>query len=143
MNNERAETMLAEFSKMRIVKSAILAGIGVFIVIGLAGCSAQARAEKKSKPVYLIADVTVLNEQFYSAYAAKAEGIVEKYKGQYLVRGGKVVPLEGGWNPQRVIVIKFPNIDKAQKWYTSPEYRAIAALREQSTTSSAILVRGY
>ncbi len=134
--------MLAEFRKMRIVKSAILAGIGVFIVLGLAGCSAHARAAK-NKPVYLIADVTVLNEQFYSAYAAKAEGIAKKYKGQYLVRGGKVVPLEGGWNPQRVIVIKFPNIEKAQKWYTSPEYRAIAALREQATTSSAILVRGY
>ncbi len=135
--------MLAEFRKMQIVKNAVVVGIGVFIVIGFAGCLAQARVEKKSKPVYLIAEVTVLDEKLYSEYAAKAKGVVEKYNGRYLVRGGKIVPLAGGWNPQRVIVVKFPNIDQARKWYTSPEYRAITSLREQSTTSRAILVKGY
>jgi uncharacterized protein (DUF1330 family) len=127
---------------MRILKN-IVAGTSVFVIIILGGCTSHARVEKKSAPVYLIAEVTVLNETIYSEYAAKAKGIVEKYNGRYLVRGGRIVPLEGGWNPQRVVVMEFPDINDAQAWYASPEYKAIAPLREQSTTSKAILVKGY
>ena len=73
----------------------------------------------------------------------KQKGLWKNIMGGILVRGGRVVPLEGGWNPQRVIVMEFPCIEDAQAWYTSPEYRAIAPLREQSVTSRAILVKGY
>jgi uncharacterized protein (DUF1330 family) len=135
--------MSAEFRKMQIVKNVVLAGISIFVVFGFAGCFSQAQVGKKGTPVYLIAEVTVLNEKLYSEYAAKAKGIVEKYGGRYLVRGGKAVPLEGGWNPQRIIVMEFPSIEEAQAWYTSEEYNAITPLREQSTTSRAILVKGY
>ena len=62
---------------------------------GFAGCSSQVQVAKSNKPVYMIAEVQVLDAKVYSEYAAKAKGIVEKYNGCYVVRGGKVTPLEG------------------------------------------------
>ena len=38
--------------------------------------------------------------------------------------------------------MEFASLEMAQAWYNSPEYRAIAPLREQSTKSRAILVEG-
>jgi uncharacterized protein (DUF1330 family) len=127
---------------MRVVKNVILAEICVVVMTVLAGCTSQSQTMKNTKPVYMIAEVQVLDEKLYAEYAAKAGGIVEKYNGRYLVRGDKIVPLAGNWNPQRVIVMEFPSLEQAQAWYNSPEYRAIAPLREQSTKSRAIIVEG-
>ena len=45
-----------------------------------------------------------------------------KYGGRYLVRGGEVVALAGGWQPERIVVLEFESSDQAQDYLTSPEY---------------------
>jgi uncharacterized protein (DUF1330 family) len=67
---------------------------------------------------------------------------VEKYGGCYHVRGEKILPL-GDWKPERVVVIEFQNKNQIQKWLISPEYAAIAPLREGGAVSQAIIVEGY
>ena len=53
-----------------------------------------------------------------------------------------MVPLTGDWRPQRIILIKFDSIDQVHDCFTSPEYLALAPLREESTTSRAIIIEG-
>jgi uncharacterized protein (DUF1330 family) len=50
--------------------------------------------------------------------------------------------LSGEWNPTRVIIVEFDSMDRFQAWWSSPEYRAIAPLREKATKTNAIVVEG-
>ena len=93
--------------------------------------------------VYMILAVEVTDADMFGDYAKQAPATVAQYGGQYLVRGGAVTPLTGGWDPQRMVVIEFPSMERFREWLTSPEYRAIAPLREQSTKGTSLVVEGY
>ncbi|MDO9533195.1 MAG: DUF1330 domain-containing protein [Deltaproteobacteria bacterium] len=94
-------------------------------------------------PVYVIIDITVVDQELYEEYVARVPAVVEQYRGRYLVRGGEVVALAGGWHPERIVVLEFESIDQAQEYLTSPENLALAPLREKSITSRAVIVQGY
>lgn len=94
-------------------------------------------------PVYLMIEIAVRDRELYQEYVAKVPAIIEQYGGKYLVRGGRVIPLMGGWNPERVILIEFDRIEKVQSCYQSKEYLEIAPLREHSTTARSIIIEGY
>ncbi len=93
--------------------------------------------------VYMILEIEVVDAETYGEYAAQAPATVEQYGGRYLVRGGAVTPLAGGWEPQRLVVIEFPTMERFNEWLNSPEYRAIAPLRERSTNGKVIVVEGF
>jgi uncharacterized protein (DUF1330 family) len=90
----------------------------------------------------MIVDITPTDSTRYQEYIEAVRPIVESHGGRYLVRGGQIVTLAGEWRPQRVIVIEFPSMERLTGCMTSPEYRRIAPLREQSTVSRAIAVEG-
>ena len=90
----------------------------------------------------MILEIEVVDAETYAEYVAQAPATVEQYGGRYLVRGGAVTPLAGDWEPQRLVVIEFPTMERFQEWLTSPEYSAIAPLRERSTKGKAIVVEG-
>jgi uncharacterized protein (DUF1330 family) len=95
-------------------------------------------------PVYFIVEIKTKNENkdIYAKYIEKVRSIVEKHKGRYLSRGGKVTPIFGDWNPERIIIIEFPSAGHVEQWLDSPEYKEIAVLRENSTITKAIMVEG-
>ncbi len=93
--------------------------------------------------VYMILEIEVVDAETYGKYVQEAPTTVEQYGGRYLVRGGAVTALAGGWDPQRMVVIEFPTMERFQEWLTSPEYSAIAPLRERSTKGKAIVVEGF
>ena len=72
---------------------------------------------------YLLANITVNNPENYKEYVEKVKSIVEKFDGEYLVRGGEMSVIEGDWPHKRNIVIKFPSHEKACLLYTSPSPR--------------------
>lgn len=93
--------------------------------------------------VYLIADVTVNDPETYAKYSDTVPGIVRKYGGRYIVRGGEVTPFAGGWEPERLIVIEFDSMDRMKECFGSDEYLEILPFREQSTDSKAVVVEGF
>ena len=92
--------------------------------------------------VYMIVEIKVEDEWLYAEYVEKVRAIVEAHGGRYLVRGGVVTPVSGGWNPERMIVVEFESTEQVRQCFNSPEYLELAPLREQSTVSRAILVDG-
>ncbi len=62
------------------------------------------------------------NEEKLKEYAVKARAAVEKYKGKFLIRGGKSINNEGEKSP-RTVVIEFPSYDDANTFYNSKEYQ--------------------
>ena len=62
------------------------------------------------------------SEEKLKEYAIKAKAAVEKYKGRFLIRGGKSTINEGDKSP-RTVVIEFPSYDEANTFYHSEEYQ--------------------
>ncbi len=65
---------------------------------------------------------------------------IEKYSGEYIIRGGAAEALEGDWNPNRVVVLKFESLERAKEWYNSDEYQAILSLRTGASNGNVIMV---
>ena len=91
---------------------------------------------------YVIADINVTNPDGYAAYRPMAAASIAKHGGKFLARGGTVEPREGGWNPARVVIIEFPSLDAARKWYDSDDYQAALRIREANSTGRVIMVEG-
>ena len=92
--------------------------------------------------VYMIVEVEITDGAAYAEYMEKVPATVGRFGGRYLVRGGMVTPLGGGWEPERVVVVEFPSAEEMGRWASSPEYQAIAPLRTNSTKTRAILLEG-
>lgn len=54
-----------------------------------------------------------------------------------------MIPLAGGWNPARVVIVEFDTLAAMGAFVGSPEYRALAPLREASTETRAIALESY
>ena len=65
---------------------------------------------------------SINNENALKKYAIKARVAVEKYKGKFLIRGGKKITTEGEESP-RTAVIEFPSFLEAQTFFSSKEYQ--------------------
>lgn len=91
---------------------------------------------------YVIAEIEVTDPAAYEDYRRQVPGVVAKYGGKFLVRGGKVSPKEGGWAPARIVVLEFPSMAQAEKWYGSPEYAPLIKLRQKASRGKLVLVEG-
>lgn len=76
----------------------------------------------------------------YLEYIEKVRPIVKKYGGRYLIRSEKITPLSMEWRPDRAIIIEFDTKEALEKCFASEEYQRIAALRETSVDSRAIIL---
>ncbi len=92
--------------------------------------------------VYIIADVRVTDPVVYEEYRRQVSATLDQYGGRFLVRGGAVQPLEGGWDPQRIVVLEFESVERARAWYDSPEYGPLRRLRQSASDGRFILVAG-
>jgi uncharacterized protein (DUF1330 family) len=93
-------------------------------------------------PAYFIVDVDVHDPNAYARYRPIATETVARYGGRFLVRGGAVETMEGGWAPQRIVVLEFPTVEQAKAWYHSDEYAEGLRLRHAASTGRMILVEG-
>jgi uncharacterized protein (DUF1330 family) len=91
---------------------------------------------------YLIANVDVKDAAAFEEYRKQVPATIAKHGGRYLVRGGRVERVEGTWNPKRLVVLEFPSIEQARRWYDSEEYRGPKALRMTCTVTDAVFVEG-
>jgi uncharacterized protein (DUF1330 family) len=91
---------------------------------------------------YVIVEIDVTDPDKYKDYMAASPGAVAAGGGKFIVRGGATVPLEGGWEPKRIVVLEFPDLETAERWYHSDEYQAAKKLREGAADFRAIAVAG-
>lgn len=91
---------------------------------------------------YLLVDCEVTDPKRYDDYKRLAQAAVAQYGGRYVVRGGETVVLEGTWKPNRIVVLEFPDLERARKFYDSPEYRNARAARHGAAQMNMIAVAG-
>jgi uncharacterized protein (DUF1330 family) len=92
---------------------------------------------------YVISEVEILDEAQGQRYRELAGASITRYGGRYIVRGANPEVLEGDWPAnQRVVVVEFPSMEQAHRWYTSPEYAEALALRRSALNRRLVLVDG-
>jgi len=91
---------------------------------------------------YLLVDCEVTDPKQYDDYKRLAQAAVAQYGGRYVVRGGETVVLEGTWKPNRVVVLEFPDLEQARRFYDSPEYRNARAARAGAARMNMVAVAG-
>ncbi len=128
-------------------------------LIALLFCAVTIQAQTKevkgnARPkVFVILDITVNDSSMYEQYRINVEPVIQKYGGKYLVRSGgmtfdkdpdvKVIPVEGSWNPNRLIIIEWKSMEDLQIFTNSEEYKNIAVLRVKSAKTKSIIVKEY
>jgi len=91
---------------------------------------------------YVIVEVNVHDTALFEEYHKLVPATIAKYGGKYLVRGGATDSKEGGWAPKRVVVLEFPTMDQARKWYHSADYAPALAMRLKAAKNRMIIVDG-
>ena len=91
---------------------------------------------------YLIAEVEVTDPAAYEEYRKRVPATIEQYGGRYLVRGGATESKEGGWAPSRLVILEVPSMAQARRWYDSPEYTPVRAIRQRASKSKLIFAEG-
>jgi uncharacterized protein (DUF1330 family) len=91
---------------------------------------------------YIIVDINVNEPKEYETYKKLTTGTLANYGGRFIVRGGQIENIEGDWQPERVVVLEFPSVEKAKAWWGSPEYAQAKAIRQRTAVTKMILVEG-
>ena len=92
---------------------------------------------------YVLAEVNVTNPEGYKEYTALVPATIAAHGGRFLVRGGPSQPLEGEWPQVRRVIIEFPSMEAAKRWFDSPEYEKPKALRKANSQGRLIVLEGF
>jgi uncharacterized protein (DUF1330 family) len=92
---------------------------------------------------YLVANIEVTDPKGFDEYRQKVAPLIAQFGGRYIVRGGDLRSLEGNLPIKRLVVLEFPSLDAAQRFYDSAEYKPVLQIRLASAKSDVVLVAGY
>ena len=93
-------------------------------------------------PAYVIANVDVKDPALFEEYRKQVPATVAKHGGRFVVRGGTHERREGSWAVSRLVILEFPSLEQARRWYDSEDYREPKALRIKSATPDLVIVEG-
>ena len=91
---------------------------------------------------YVLAEIEITNPEGYKEYTATVPATLAKYGGRFLVRGGAVEMLEGEWPNRRRVLLEFPSVDAAKRWWNSPDYEKPKAMRRANSNGRLLLLEG-
>jgi uncharacterized protein (DUF1330 family) len=125
--------------KMNKVAIALVAGVAI------GGTAIQALHAQAKPPAFVVIPILKIND----AAAFKANvidknvpGDLAAAGGHYVIRTQKFTSLDGN-PPDRLIIVAFDSVEKAQAWYNSPHQKDINDARMKSTNSLSFIVEGY
>lgn len=91
---------------------------------------------------YLVLDLKVNDFAGFRKYIAEIPAFIARHSGRYIVQGVQPVTIEGDWKPERMVIIEFPEREKAQAFLSDPEIQDLFRIRHATTTSRLVLAEG-
>jgi len=92
---------------------------------------------------YVLAQMSIHDRPVYDAYASRFFPTLAPYDGRLLAADERPEVIEGSWPLEKVVLIAFPDAERAKAWMASDAYRAISRDREAATTETVLLVAGF
>ena len=94
-------------------------------------------------PAYVIACVNdAWDQDKLDEYRKGNTDAVAKHSGRFVARGGRHEILEGDYSPLRVVIIEFPDLEAAKRWYGSDDYAPLRELRRSASKTDIFVVEG-
>lgn len=91
---------------------------------------------------YIIANVRVTDAAQYEQYKQFSSLAMQAHGVEVCVRGGAAQVLEGDWTPDRLVILKFPSVQKARAFYDSAEYAKARRARAGAAIMRMVVVEG-
>jgi uncharacterized protein (DUF1330 family) len=91
---------------------------------------------------YVIVEVSIHDPKEYEAYKKLTPATIAAYDGKFVVRGGQAETLEGDWQPERIVILEFPTVERAKEWWSSETYSTAKVIRQRSAKTKMIVVQG-
>ena len=91
-------------------------------------------------PAYWVARSRVIDPVEYKKYTDRVPGIMAKFGGKVLARGGRFEILEGPDTFHRFVVIEFPTLEQARACHDSPEYQEASAFRKSGAGQVELII---
>jgi len=95
------------------------------------------------KPAYIVGQVVIHDHAEYEKYLAGVMDTLTPFDCRVLVASEEVEVLEGSWPATRTVVLEFPSIDHAKRWYKSPKYQTVVQHRHKAAKSNLVLTGGF
>jgi uncharacterized protein (DUF1330 family) len=89
---------------------------------------------------YWLARVHIVDAVEYKKYTDLVPGILKKFNGKVLARGGRYQILEGPEDFERHVVVEFPTLEEAVACHQSPEYQQAAAFRKNGAGINELVI---
>ncbi|WPR77100.1 DUF1330 domain-containing protein [Algoriphagus sp. NG3] len=89
---------------------------------------------------YVIVEVDISDPEKYNAYKELTPATVLAFGGRFVLRGQPVTVLEGEWNHERLVMLKFPTKEKAEAWYNSEGYQHAKSVRSEAAKANFLLI---
>jgi uncharacterized protein (DUF1330 family) len=96
-------------------------------------------------PAYIVFETPVLDpeqRELYKPAADAAADAVAAGGGRFIAAGGEVAVLQGDWQPKRLVLLEFPDLEATKRFYESPEYQEAQRLREGLPPLNMVAVEG-
>ncbi len=105
--------------------------------------SLRKKTEEILMPAYWVARAKINDPVDYKKYTDLVPGIIAKYGGKVLARGGRCRIMEGPGKFHRFVVIEFPTFEQGVACFTSEDYDRAAAFRRSGAGEvETIMVEG-
>lgn len=93
-------------------------------------------------PAYVIVETDVHDADRYEQYKSASPATVAAAGGRFVARGGELALLEGDWEPSRLVILEFPDLEAAKRWYHSAGYQEVKRLRDGAAHLRLVAVEG-
>ena len=91
---------------------------------------------------FLLGQITISDKSHYKLYEPKIGNVIEEFGGRYLVKGGLRIVKEGNPSFQRDVLVEFKDIETAQCFISSQQFKEISKFRKAGSSGFLILVEG-
>jgi uncharacterized protein (DUF1330 family) len=91
-------------------------------------------------PAYWVARSRINDPLAYKRYTDQVPGIIAKFDGKVLARGGRFQILEGPEKFHRFVVIEFPSLEQAVACHDSPEYTQASSFRRDGAGEVELVI---
>lgn len=91
---------------------------------------------------YLVLDLSVHDFGGFKKYIAEIPAFIARHAGKYIVQGAVPTTIEGDWQPERMVILEFPERKNAEAFLGDPDIQGLFKVRHKTTTSRLVLVDG-
>ena len=81
---------------------------------------------------YAIGHITVKDQKKWAEYRSKVPATLEPWGAELILRGKLCSVLSGNHAHDDTVVIRFPDLEALNNWYSSPEYQSLIPLRQKA-----------